>query len=198
MFVRHVGAIAFFPLGLLDMSVLPAPGSFDILLIVLTAHNREHWWYYAVMATAGSVLGAAVSFQLGRRGGEAVLERKLGPRKSEKVFSWFRRWGFWSLLAGAIAPPPMPASALVLSAGALDYPWRKFLLCWTLGRTLRFGLVAWITMQYGRHLFRWLRTYYRPAMWTMIVLAVAGGIVALWLYRRRPSAEGPQEHERAA
>ena len=201
-FVRRFGAFVFFPLGLLDMSVIPAPGSFDVLLVVLTAAHTELWWYYALMAAGGSVLGAFPSFLVGRKGGEEALEKRLGSRRSKKIFAAFERWGFWSLVIGAIAPPPMPASAFILTAGALHYPASRFLLSWTFGRLLRFGLVAWITMKYGDHMFHWRRAYYRPALWTVTLLAVAAGAVALWFYlreRRRRSAEcsNPPQHRAA-
>jgi membrane protein YqaA with SNARE-associated domain len=200
-FVRRFGALVFFPLGLLDMSVIPAPGSFDILLIVLTASHKELWWYYALMATGGSVFGAFPTFQLGRRSGEEAIEKRLGSSRSKKVFAAFRRWGFWSIFVGAVAPPPMPATAFVLAAGALEYPLRNFTISWTLGRLLRFGLIAWITMHYGRHIFRWLSNYYQPALWTLILLAIGGGLVALVFYlrsRHRAAAQTPRPKRRAA
>jgi len=194
--LRRFGAFAFFPLGLLDMSVVPAPGSFDALLILLTATQRELWWYYALMATAGSAVGAWPTFRLGRKGGEKALEKKLSRHRVQKIFSSFQRWGFWSIFLGAIAPPPMPASAIILAAGALEYPWLKFNLAWIAGRLLRFGLAAWITARYGRHIFRWLHGFYQPALWLFIVIGVAAGAVALWFYvrqRRRASADRPQQ-----
>jgi membrane protein YqaA with SNARE-associated domain len=200
-FVRRFGALVFFPLGLLDMSVIPAPGSFDLLLIFLTASRSELWWYYALMATAASVMGAWPSFQLGRKGGEEAIEKRLGPRRSKKIFAAFERWGFWSLFAGAIAPPPMPASAFILTAGALKYPWPRVLLSWTLGRLVRFGLLAWITMRYGSNIFHFLRAYYRPALWTVTALSVAAGAAALWFYlreHRRRAAEQHSPRRRAA
>lgn len=199
--LRRFGALVFFPLGLVDMSVIPAPGSFDALLIVFTAAHKDLWWYYALMATAGSVFGAWPSFRLGRKGGEEALEKKLGSRRSKKIFSAFERWGFWSMFVGAIAPPPMPASAFVLAAGALKYPWHRFLVSWTLARLLRFGLLAWITSRYGHHIFRWLRGYYQPALWTTAALGVMAGGIALWYYlreRRRRSEETPDEPQRRA
>ena len=200
--VRRFGAIAFFPLGLVDMSVIPAPGSFDALLIVFTAAHKDLWWYYALMATAGSVFGAWPSFQLGRRGGEEALERRLGASRSKKVFAAFQRWGFWSMFVGAVAPPPTPASAFVLAAGALQYPWHRFLLAWTFGRLVRFGLVAWITERYGHNIFHWLRGYYQPALWTVAALGVISGAVALWFYirerRRRTTEVSNQPQRRAA
>ncbi len=95
----------------------------------------------------------------------------------------------------------MPASAFVLTAGALKYPWPEFLLAWTLGRLLRFGAVAWITEQYGNSIFRWFRGYYRPALWTIAVAGVAAGAVALWFYireRRRHGTESKNQPQRRA
>lgn len=201
-FVRRFGALVFFPLALLDMSPIPAPGSFDALLIVLTASHRTLWSYYALMATAASVIGAWPSFQIGRKGGLEAIEKKLGDRRSKKIFSAFQRWGFWSMVVGALAPPPMPASAFVLAAGAMKYPWPRFLLSWTLGRVVRFGLIGWITMRYGRHIFRWFHSYYAPSLWIVGIISVAAGATTLWLYlreRRRHSAEtAPRPRGRAA
>jgi membrane protein YqaA with SNARE-associated domain len=182
--VHRFGAFAFFPLGLLDMSVLPTPGSFDALLIVLAAAHPELWWYYALMAAAASVLGAWPSFALARRGGEEAMEKRLGPHRSRRVFAAFERWGFWSMFVGAVAPPPMPASAFVVAAGAMKYPWPRFLLAWTSGRLLRFTLVGWVAAQYGRRIFHWFSGYYRPALWTVTVMVVLAGAAALWFYVR--------------
>lgn len=199
--VLRYGALVFFPLGLLDMSVIPTPGGFDALLIVLTASHIDHWWYYALMATAGSIVGTWPSYRIGRKGGEEALEKRLGGRRSKKIFKTFQRWGFWSMFFGAIAPPPVPASAFVLTAGALNYPWPRFLLSWTLGRILRFGLLAWITARYGSSIFQWVQGYYRPALWIVSVLGVAGGAVALWFYlreRRGRAANTPTQPQRRA
>jgi membrane protein YqaA with SNARE-associated domain len=179
--IRHIGALAFFPLGLLDMSVFPLPGGFDILLIVMTAAHPGLWWYYALMAAAGSVFGAWPSYRLGRNRGEEPIQKHLGARRTAKLFAAYRRWGFWFLLAGAMAPPPAPASALVIAAGALQYPPGRFLLSWAFGRLLRFGLLAWITMRFGRHIFHWLRSEYAPALWVLLALAAAAAVAAaLW------------------
>jgi membrane protein YqaA with SNARE-associated domain len=192
-FVRRFGAFAFFPLGLLDMSVIPAPGSFDALLILLTAAHRDLWWYYALMATGGSVCGAWPTFRIGRKGGEEALEKRLGQRRSKKIFAAFQRWGFWSMFVGAVAPPPTPASGFVLAAGALQYPWHRFLLSWMLGRMVRYGLLAWVTARYGSHIFQWFRGYYRPALWTLVILGITAGCVALWFYLRERRRAVPTE-----
>jgi len=198
--IRRFGAFAFFPLGLLDMSFL-APGSFDALLIVLTVAHKELWWYYALMATAASVCGTWPSFQLGRTGGKQALEKRLGVRRAEKIYSVFQRWGFWSLFVGAIAPPPMPASAFIVVAGALRYPYPRFLLSWTAARMLRFGFLAWIIARYGSDIFHWLRGYYRPALWTVTTIGLIAAATAIYFYlreRRRRSADAPDNPQHRA
>jgi hypothetical protein len=45
--IFHLGALGFIPLGLLDSSVFPVPGSMDVLTIVLAARERNLWplWF---------------------------------------------------------------------------------------------------------------------------------------------------------
>ena len=101
----HLGGIGFIPLGLLDSSILPLPGSMDVLTIVLAARHGELWTYYAFMATAGSVIGGYLTYRLARKGGKETLTRRFPPKTVEKVCEIFGRWGF-----GAIAVPRFVAA----------------------------------------------------------------------------------------
>jgi membrane protein YqaA with SNARE-associated domain len=182
--VRRFGAFAFIPVGLLDNSVVPLPGSMDALLIVLAASHKELWWYYALMATLGSVIGGFVSYHLAAKGGKDTLEKKLGEKRAKKAFSFFERWGFWSVFFGAVAPPPVPIVFFLGTAGALQYPRKWFLVALSLGRLLRFALVGWIASRYGQHIFSFFGKYYKPAFWTLLVFGIIGGIAALIWYKR--------------
>src|ERR1700728_5016154 len=78
--VRHwfltLGGPRLILLGLIDSSVIPVPGSMDAMTIVLSAHQRTWWPYYAVMAAVGSVVGAYATYRLGgNRGGEGREEK---------------------------------------------------------------------------------------------------------------------------
>src|SRR6476661_8433572 len=78
--IFHLGGLGFIPLGLIDSSVIPLPGSMDVLTIVLAARKPDLWLYYAVMATIGSVIGGYVTYRLARKGGKETLERKFSAR----------------------------------------------------------------------------------------------------------------------
>ncbi len=200
---HRVGVLAFIIVGLLDQSIIPIPGSVDALVVLFTASRPALWWYYAIWATVGTSIGGFVTYRLAKKGGKEKLEEKIGKKRAEKAYHVFERWGFWSVFVGAIAPPPVPIVPFLMAAGVMQYPKKWFLASYALGRILRFGLVAWITAQYGKHIFAFLSRYYRPAMYSLIVLGVAGGAAGIWWYlriRRRKKAEdaGQVQQPRAA
>jgi membrane protein YqaA with SNARE-associated domain len=182
--LRHLGGIGLILLGLADSSVVPLPGSMDVLTIFLAARHHDLWWYYALMATIGSVIGGYITYSLARKGGKEAFERKLSSKKAAKVFERFERWGFGAVAVPALLPPPFPLVPFLLAAGAMQYSRKKFVAALALGRAVRFTIVAGLGAIYGRHIVRFFSQYYKPALFTLIALAVVGGIVSLVQYYR--------------
>jgi membrane protein YqaA with SNARE-associated domain len=185
--LRHLGGVGLVLLGLADNSIIPLPGSMDVLTIVLAAHHSQLWWYYAFMATVGAVIGGYITYGLARKGGKQAFERRLSKRTAEKVFKRFERWGFFAVAVPAILPPPFPIVPFLLAAGALQYSRRKFVFALALGRGVRFTIVAGLGAIYGRHIVIFFSRYYKPALFTLIGLAVVAGIVSLIQYYRYKS-----------
>ena len=182
--LRHLGGPGLILLGIADNSVVPLPGSMDVLTIWLAAHQRSWWLYYAAMATAGALIGGYITYGLARKGGKEAFERKLPKRKAEKVYERFERWGFWAVAVPAILPPPFPIVPFLLAAGALQYSKKKFLGALALGRGIRFTIVAGLGAHYGNHIVRFFSKYYEPALYTLIGLAVVAGLFTLMGYLR--------------
>jgi membrane protein YqaA with SNARE-associated domain len=166
-------------LGIADSSVIPLTGSMDVLTIWLAAHHREPWPYYALMATVGAVVGGYITYSLARKGGKETLERKLSKRAAAKVYKRFERWGFSAVAVPAVLPPPFPIVPFLLAAGALQYSRKKFLAALTLGRGIRFTILAGLGARYGSHIVRFFAQYYKPAVAILIGLAVLGGVMTL-------------------
>ncbi len=185
--LRHLGGVGLVLLGLADNSIVPLPGSMDFLTILLAARHRQLWWYYAFMATVGAVIGGYITYGLARKGGKEAFERKLSKKTAEKVFERFERWGFFAVAVPALLPPPFPIVPFLLAAGALQYSRRKFVGALALGRGIRFTIVAGLGAIYGRHIVRFFSRYYKPALFTLIGLAVIAGIVSLVQYYRYKS-----------
>lgn len=172
--IFHLGGLGFIPLGLLDSSVIPLPGSMDILTIVLSARKKELWLYYALMATIGSVVGAYATYRLGRKGGKETLERKFPSRTLEKVYRIFGRWGFTAIAIAALLPPPVPMVPFVFAAGAMQYSVGKFLVALTAGRIVRYSLLAFLAAHYGRQML----TTVMSRLGHPVLIAIIGMIAA--------------------
>jgi len=87
----HLGGPSLILLGLVDNSIIPLPGSTDVVTILLAAHHREPWIYYAIMATAGALLGGYLTYRMARKGGKETLEKRFSKRKVNKVYAIFER-----------------------------------------------------------------------------------------------------------
>ena len=184
--IFHLGGLGFIPLGLLDSSVIPLPGSMDVLIIVLSARKQELWFYYAVMATLGSVIGAFVTYRLARKGGKETLERRFSAKLLKKVYGIFARWGFGAIAVVAVLPPPAPMVLFLFAAGAMQYSVKKFLLAITLGRIVRYSLLAFLAARYGRKVLTVLSQHGHPAIIVFITLiAAVMAVVAFLLLRKR-------------
>jgi len=176
--IFHLGGLGFIPLGLLDNSVIPLPGSMDVLTIVLSARKQELWLYYAFMATIGSVIGGYVTYRLARKGGKETLERKFPARTLEKVYRIFGRWGFGAIAIAALLPPPLPMVPFLFAAGAMQYSVGKFLVALTVGRVVRYSFLAFLAAHYGRQVLTVMSQVGRPVLITVIGL-IAAAIAAL-------------------
>jgi membrane protein YqaA with SNARE-associated domain len=187
--VRHwfltLGGPGLILLGLIDSSVIPVPGSMDAMTIVLSAHQRTWWPYYAVMATLGSVVGAHVTYRLARNRGEKALNDRFSKRNAKKVVRTFERWGFGAIAVPALLPPPMPMVPFVIAAGALQYSQRKFLVAMSLGRLVRYSIFAYLGAVYGRKIFAVVLAHGEVALYVTIGLAVAATIIFVLLRFKR-------------
>jgi membrane protein YqaA with SNARE-associated domain len=184
LWVQRLGGPGLVLLGLVDNSVIPTPGGMDVFTILLAMSHREWWWYYALMATVGSVIGSYLTYRMGEKGGEETLDKKLSKKRAVKFRAIFKKYGFWAIVVGCVTPPPMPIAPFFLLPGAMKYPLKKFFTAVALGRAVRYFLFAYLGSIYGRTVFHWLFRYYRPALYTLITLAVIGGLAALYYWRR--------------
>jgi len=180
-------------LGIADNSIIPLTGSMDVLTLWLAAGHRNLWPYYAAMATAGAVLGGYFTYALGRKGGKEAIEKKLKKSRADKLFKRFNRWGFSTVAVSALLPPPFPLVPVLLTAGALQYPPKKFLSALALGRAVRYSLIAGFGSLYARQISAFFNRYYKHAVFTLIGLAVLGAVFALREYINSRRNNNPRQ-----
>jgi membrane protein YqaA with SNARE-associated domain len=188
----HLGGPGLILLGLADNSIIPLPGSVDIITILLAAHHREPWFYYAFMATAGAVFGGYLTYRMARKGGKETLEKRFSQRKVKRVYAIFERWGFASVAIPAILPPPFPIVPMLLAAGAMQYPTKKFLTALAVGRGIRYTILAYLGFHYGRNIVKFFDIYYWPVLGILVAFSVLGALYGWYEYKRRQRAESPK------
>jgi membrane protein YqaA with SNARE-associated domain len=187
---RHLGALGLFSLAIVDSSPLPTFGGPDILTAILAASHRNPWYEYAAVATAGSVIGAYLTFRLARKAGSAYLHSKFGHRKLDAILNFFHKWGTGALAVSTAVPIPMPTSMLFAAAGASDYGVGRFLTVVIICRSARYTFIAIIADHYGRHFVRILRHPSQYWGWLLLFSAVIFSLImaGILLNRRLTAA----------
>jgi|SRR5690242_7759364 len=188
--LRHwliqLGGVGLIPLGVLDNSPVPLPGSMDIATIFLAARDAHLWLYYALMATAGSVAGGFVTYRLARKGGKEALEHSSSRGYMQKVCEIFEKWGFAAVAVPALLPPPVPITPFLVAAGAMQYSLKKFLTALTLARLARYTVLALLAARYGRQIINLIS--HNLALVGIVFAILVGAAVVLAFINRRVRA----------
>jgi membrane protein YqaA with SNARE-associated domain len=179
--IHGLGGPGLILLGLSDNTpfVSAPPGSADICVILLAAHRPEWWAYYAFMTTLGEVLGGYLTYRLSKKGGQQTLERKVGKARAEIIYKAFEKLGSITVLAGALLPPPFPFTTVLMTAGVMQYPRKKFLPALIAGRAVRFFAEAGLGRIYGQQMIGFFSRNYRSLVYLLIAMGVMTGIGTL-------------------
>lgn len=194
--IRRYGGLGLLALGIIDSTVIPLPGSTDVLTLILSNHQRMMWPYYAASATVGSVIGGFLTYRVAKKGGQEALEKGFSRRKTRRIYALFDKWGFGAIFIPAFLPPPIPFVPFLVTAGALNYPAKKFLIALTLGRSIRFSVLAYLAARYGPTILRFLRHEYNTILIVFILAALAiGAGFAVYFSLKRDAGRVPPHKE---
>jgi membrane protein YqaA with SNARE-associated domain len=150
------------------------PFGIDAAVIILAARMHARWWLVPLLATAGSVGGAALTFWMGVKIGEQGLERWVARKRLVAIRARVHEKGAVALAVLDLIPPPFPFTPFVLAAGALDVTTRTFFVTLAVCRLLRFGLEAALALVYGNRILGWLDSdLFHDIVTFFIALAIA-------------------------
>jgi membrane protein YqaA with SNARE-associated domain len=165
-------------IGALDSSLLSLPEINDYLVVARCYAHPRAVFIFPLFAALGSVIGCWLLYTIIQRGGQAVLRRRFRAEHIERVERAYARFGILALAIPAMLPPPMPFKIFVATAGAMEYPKRKFLLTIMIARSLRYYVEGTLAVFYGDRVLQFLKDN-----GLMIVSVVAGVcLVALIVY----------------
>jgi membrane protein YqaA with SNARE-associated domain len=180
-------------LAALDSSMLVfVPFGIDTVVVYMAARAQHAFWLYPVLATAGSLAGAGVTFWIGGRVGEAGLTRLVSEPRLERLRQRVRDKGAIAMALAALIPPPFPLTAFILTCGALAVnPWLLF-VGMGLARLVRFGAEGGLAHLYGRGVLRFLRSdTVRLVIAGFVVVAIIGTVVSGVVLWKHTKGEAP-------
>jgi membrane protein YqaA with SNARE-associated domain len=162
------------------------PLGVDAAVVLLAARHRQLFWLYPILASAGSILGAAVTYYIGRRVGEAGLEWFVRPDQMKRFRARIEDKGAVALAVLDLLPPPFPFTACVLVAGALKVDTWLFFVTLFVTRLLRFGGEAVLAYFYGRHIVRWLTsdTFEYIGIGFVLIMVIGSAIATVQVIRK--------------
>jgi membrane protein YqaA with SNARE-associated domain len=174
-------------LGILDSTLIFfLPLGIDAVVILLAASRPHQAWLYPVLATAGSVIGSALTYWAGRKLGEHGLSRVVPERRLQFVRKQLRRHGAFTVAALSLIPPPFPFTPFVLMSGALHFSRYRLFPSLAAARLIRFGIEAALAVKYGSVLVYWMGSdTFRIAIAIFIAVATIGTIVSAFVIVRR-------------
>lgn len=189
-----LGLPGLFAVAFLDSSFLTVPEINDVLVVSAALKDPSTSWMAVVLTTLGSAAGGSVLWLLGRRGGEALLERRYGRERSTRTRAAYRRFGILALAVPALLPPPMPFKIFVLASGVFGFQFGRFAATLLLARGARYSFWAGMGMAYGNEALRILRAVDHWTAARLPLLLAAAAILALLLglalaRRRRARAD---------
>jgi membrane protein YqaA with SNARE-associated domain len=180
--------IAFFasPAGVVVLAALDStlffnlPLGVDTAVILLSARLQTLAWIVPVLATLGSIGGAAITFWMGRKLGEKGLDRFIPPKRLARMHKRVRETGAVALAVLDLIPPPFPFTLFVLAAGALEVNASTFFITLTACRLARFGAEALLAVVYGAQILRWLQSDIVTDLVSWIaLLALAASVISV-------------------
>jgi membrane protein YqaA with SNARE-associated domain len=147
---HKAGTHALFWIAFAESSFFPIPP--DVLLMALCFGKREKAFHYAMVCTAGSVLGGCAGWMIGWGLRDAVAMPLLGffdasGRWQSQISDWYDAYGFWGIIVAAITP--IPYKVFTIFSGVMNYSLPLLIVASVIGRGFRFYVVATIIRLFG-------------------------------------------------
>ncbi|MFD5830747.1 DedA family protein [Lentzea sp. NPDC060358] len=173
-----------------------APGETALLLASTTVTTVPRFVVMWLVVTVCAVAGDSIGYYLGRRYGyrlrDSRMVRRMGQQHWDRAGELLRRRGAWAVFVARFLP--VVRTLVPASAGASKLEYRRFLpasiagaACWA-ALHIGIGSAAGASAKYVESVFS-------GAMWVVLGVAVAVGVVVVLRRRRQAAATGKKELE---
>ena len=175
------GTWALFLLAFCESSFFPIPP--DILLIALAVAVPKKSLKYALICSAGSVLGGCFGYLIGWQfmasiGSPIVDFYGLGA-KVEYIGALYNKYDAWAV--GIAGFTPIPYKVFTIAAGVFKINFSVFVLTSLVSRSARFFIVGGLIYIFGAKIQGFIDKYFNILAVAFTVLLVLGFVVIKYL-----------------
>ncbi|MFT6804917.1 MAG: membrane protein YqaA with SNARE-associated domain [Glaciecola sp.] len=147
----------------------------DVMLAPMALSQPQKAWRFALVTTVASVVGGILGYLLGYFAFESFIQPvvvEMGYQdKLTQAALWFKEYGVWVVFLAGFSP--IPYKVFTISAGFLHMALIPFIIASTIGRGMRFFLVAALMKYGGPMMEAKLKKYIEIIGWGTVVLAIA-------------------------
>lgn len=181
--------LALFILTFWESSFFPLPP--DPLLIAMAVAEPTNAPFFALICTIASVMGAALGYFIGKKGGRPIVYRLFKENKVQAVEKLYQRYDVWAV--GAAAFTPIPYKVFTITAGIAELRFWTFILVSIVGRGARFFLLGMLVYFFGPQIQNIIDQYFELLTISFLVLLVLGFVAVKYggeyLSRRKGTSE---------
>jgi membrane protein YqaA with SNARE-associated domain len=179
-FFLQLGSFGILLVSIADDSFLFLPIGSDLLTVILVARNHNWLPLYVLAGAVGSTIGVLLLDLVCRNGGEAMLKRLVKPKLLGYLKQRMEKHAAGAVIVTCLAPPPFPFGAAIAVASALQYPRLRLLSLVFVSRAVRYSLVAWAAIYFGRRILRMAEsTEFEWFMAGFIAFCVIGSVASI-------------------
>ena len=176
------GTWALFLLAFCESSFFPIPP--DVLLIALAVAIPKKSFKYALVCSAGSVLGGCLGYLIGWQFMAGIGEKIIAfyglTQKIEYIKDLYTNYDAWAI--GIAGFTPIPYKVFTISAGAFNINFPVFIIASTISRSARFFLVGSLIYIFGPRIQTFIDKYFNILAVAFMVLLVAGFVIIKYLF----------------
>ena len=160
-----------------ESSFFPVP--VDVLLAPMVLARRDKAWWYASLATVGSVVGAVIGYYIGLflfdQVAQPIIDFYHFQEKFVYVQELFNEYGVWIIFIAGFSP--IPYKIFTITAGVVGMPLLPFILTSLVARGARFFLVAGLVYAGGDKIDSVLEKRVEQIGWASVIIIVLAIII---------------------
>jgi membrane protein YqaA with SNARE-associated domain len=154
------------------------------MLIPMAIANRMKAWWYAAVATIGSVLGGLLGYAIGYFLFDLVGQPILGfygyGDKFQEFAAQYNEYGAWIVFMAGLTP--FPFKVITIASGTTSMNIFVFILASIVGRASRFFAVAALLYFFGQPIREFIERYFGILTVLFFVLLVGGFAAVKFLF----------------